>query len=658
MKKVFSLMSFRTCFGISIVLTLALLISALFIPLTIYADINDDLRRAAEKGDINKVKSLLQHGADVNAKDNNGNTALMYAAVGGHTEIVQTLLNKGANVNAKNNFGNTALIYAVKNGRTEIVSLLGYAMEGKYIAQQKTPPPQKAPPVIDIVSLTFSEPSGNNILDAEEKGTIFIKAKNTGKGTAFDVHIRLIPNESVKGMSFAKETSIGNINPNEEKTVSIDISADEALLTKDVSLKATLIESGGFDSQPVILSFKTSQLIPPVLQLAKLNIEDSEGRRVITKGKETNITLTVQNAGMGIARGVVVTIESGDPNVKVFGDNKVVLGILNPGESKKAVFSIAVTQRYSGAETLPVSFSIDEERKRFSLRPDIKLALNKEAPEIKVVKVEAKETPLFTPVASEGIDAVQVLNTAEQVVSPMDIAVVIGIEQYKNVPKSDYSYDDAKLMKAYLKALGFAERNIQFVTNTDATKSGIEKSIEGWLKNKAKPESRVFVYYSGHGAPEPKTGDAYLVPYDGDPNYLELTGYPLKRLYDNLGKLQVAEVVVVLDSCFSGSGGRSVLAKGARPLVMTVEGLILPQNMAVLTSTQGTDISTSNPERGHGVFTYYFLKALKEGKKSLAEIYEYIKPLVENEAKELNVQQSPSISPEIEKLRGRFNLRK
>jgi uncharacterized caspase-like protein len=80
--------------------------------------------------------------------------------------------------------------------------------------------------------------------------------------------------------------------------------------------------------------------------------------------------------------------------------------------------------------------------------------------------------------------------------------------------------------------------------------------------------------------------------------------------------------------------------------------------MAILSATQGTQISTSNPEKGHGVFTYYFLKALKEGKKSLAEIYEYIKPLVEDEAKELNVQQSPSISPEPEKLRGRFELRK
>ena len=247
---------------------------------------------------------------------------------------------------------------------------------------------------------------------------------------------------------------------------------------------------------------------------------------------------------------------------------------------------------------------------------------------------------------------------SETIMRDNDLAVIIGIEGYQNIPKSDYSYDDAKLVKDYIKALGFKERNIELLTDEKATKSSIEKSLEAWLKNKAKNDSRVFVYYSGHGAPDPSTGEAYLVPYDGDPNYLNVTGYPLKRLYDNLGKLQVAEVTVVLDACFSGAGGRSVLAQGARPLVMMTTSAVLPSNIAVLSATQGSQISTSSTEKGHGVFTYYFLKALKDGKKDIAEIYSYIKPLVEDEAKQINVQQSPSVSPDVEKLKGRFSLRK
>ena len=237
-------------------------------------------------------------------------------------------------------------------------------------------------------------------------------------------------------------------------------------------------------------------------------------------------------------------------------------------------------------------------------------------------------------------------------------AVVIGIENYRSLPKSDYSRSDAILVKAYLKALGFQERNIEFLTDEKATRTDIEKSLEAWLPNRAKKDSTVIVYFSGHGAPEPASGNAYLVPYDGDPNYLPVTGYPLKRLYASLGKLEAREIIVVLDSCFSGSGGRSVLAKGARPLVMMAPVGILSSNIAVLSATQGSQISTSSPQKGHGVFTYYFLKAIKDGKMNLAEIYEHITPQVEDEAKMLNVQQSPSISPDVEKIKNKFSLTK
>jgi hypothetical protein len=274
------------------------------------------------------------------------------------------------------------------------------------------------------------------------------------------------------------------------------------------------------------------------------------------------------------------------------------------------------------------------------------------------VTIVSKSSQEVSPTIKSDIDELPIFVNEHKIIGDKDIAIVIGIEKYQGLPKSDYSSSDAKLIKSYFKSLGFADRNIEFITDERATKSSIEKSLEAWLPNRIKKDSKVIIYYSGHGAPDPSTGDAYLVPFDGDPNYLEVTGYPLKRLYDKLGNLQVAEVIVLLDSCFSGAGGRSVLAKGARPLVMTTTALSIPSNMAILSATQGSQISTSSPEKGHGVFTYYFLKALKDGKKDIAEIYEYIKPMVEDEAKQLNVQQSPSINPDIDKLKGRFGLRK
>jgi hypothetical protein len=68
------------------------------------------------------VRALLDKGADVNAKDNGGQTALMFASSTGNKEIVRALLDKGADVNAKSNDGNTAMTFA--SDKTEVEELL------------------------------------------------------------------------------------------------------------------------------------------------------------------------------------------------------------------------------------------------------------------------------------------------------------------------------------------------------------------------------------------------------------------------------------------------------------------------------------------------------------------------------------------------------
>ncbi len=84
-----------------------------------------DLRTAAKDGDVNGVRSALER-ADVNAKNNNGDTALIIASASykESVEVVKLLLAKGADVNAKNNNGKTALINASDNKSVKVVQLL------------------------------------------------------------------------------------------------------------------------------------------------------------------------------------------------------------------------------------------------------------------------------------------------------------------------------------------------------------------------------------------------------------------------------------------------------------------------------------------------------------------------------------------------------
>jgi ankyrin repeat protein len=87
------------------------------------------LTLAARKGQVEWVRVLIDRGADVNAKDSVGSTALIDAAQFGHsdeeaTEVVRMLLSAGADVSVKDGLGQTALQVAKEEHRSEMVALL------------------------------------------------------------------------------------------------------------------------------------------------------------------------------------------------------------------------------------------------------------------------------------------------------------------------------------------------------------------------------------------------------------------------------------------------------------------------------------------------------------------------------------------------------
>lgn len=84
--------------------------------------LNDQLWEAARKGDAAAVTSLLDKGADVNAKFRYGQTALFKAAERGNTEVVKVLLARGVDVTVKDTFyGSTAMSWALNNDHPEVV---------------------------------------------------------------------------------------------------------------------------------------------------------------------------------------------------------------------------------------------------------------------------------------------------------------------------------------------------------------------------------------------------------------------------------------------------------------------------------------------------------------------------------------------------------
>jgi hypothetical protein len=81
---------------------------------------------AAEKEHTDTVRLLLDRGADINASDVYGYTALLRAAEGGHTDNVRLLLDRGADINVSDDNGHTALSLAAMEGITVVIHTLLY----------------------------------------------------------------------------------------------------------------------------------------------------------------------------------------------------------------------------------------------------------------------------------------------------------------------------------------------------------------------------------------------------------------------------------------------------------------------------------------------------------------------------------------------------
>ena len=226
---------------------------------------------------------------------------------------------------------------------------------------------------------------------------------------------------------------------------------------------------------------------------------------------------------------------------------------------------------------------------------------------------------------------------------PLDFAIVMGVESYNNLPPAKYAEHDAEAVHRHLLALGFPERNIIMLKGQRGVRSQLTAYLEEWLPKNATANSSVFFYYSGHGATDPSSGDAYLVPWDGDPMFLQSTAYPLKRLYAQLGALKTKKVLIALDSCFSGAGGHSVLVPGARPLVTKIEDMTPTMPITALAASGAEEITGTLDSQGHGMFTYFLLEGLSSGKRTANDLYSYLKPRVEDEARRQNREQTPAL---------------
>lgn len=189
-------------------------------------------------------------------------------------------------------------------------------------------------------------------------------------------------------------------------------------------------------------------------------------------------------------------------------------------------------------------------------------------------------------------------------------AIVIGVGEYEHLNvDTKYADDDARETGAYLEVL-WGSDHVKALINSEVVKNGVVDAIYNWLIPNADEYDTVLFFIAGHGDCEYiKLFDSVEGSYDNDIHYSEFA--------DWLDILESENVVVIMDTCGSGSFAEGLAEKGQ------------------VTITCGTKCQKCWQEDtyAHGVFSYYLLEALsdlytvdvnRDGLVSAAELFDYI----------------------------------
>jgi hypothetical protein len=515
------------------------------------------------------------------------------------------------------------------------------------IASKKT----VVPPNLTM-RVAFVEPNGNGFLDAEEKGKVKVSITNSGQGSAMGVFVKLNAETTNRDISAGTSKIIGEVPAGQTKTTEFEINASKSVTRMENRFTVSATESYGFPPDPAQISFETFPFIPPKLALVDYGISTATGDNIIRPGVVVTVQARVQNTGQGEAEGSAFSINL--PTGVYFSPDSrqnYTFSSLKPGEFKDLEFSFTPSKKVGKTINLAIGFTERSSSGKFPLKLDVKKP--QQSIQQLVVKGQELGKVAIANVATVSVDIEKGIPKSSRK-GKKDLAVVFGIERYKNVPGVSFAKRDALWTKKYFEnVLGIPSNRIYYKTDSDVGQAEFSKvfSKDGWIDKRIKNnETNVFIYYAGHGAPDIKANKAYLIPYDGDPNYASQTGYEMDKLYAELGNMKAKSVTVFLDACFSGANrDNEMLLAGARPVFIEVKSGI-PGNVTVFSAAGGKEISSAWPEKKHGLFSYYLMKGMrgdadanKDKKITVGELGDYIRENVSDMAGMLDREQTPGL---------------
>ena len=246
------------------------------------------------------------------------------------------------------------------------------------------------------------------------------------------------------------------------------------------------------------------------------------------------------------------------------------------------------------------------------------------------------------------------------------VALIIGIEKYEDSPVASFAKNDADFFYEYSrKVFGVSKSSTKLLRDEGASKKEILKALKKWLPPKVNRNTELIIFFAGHGLASNDGKKFYILPHETDTDLLDDTAISRSRLYKEIIKLKPKNVVMFMDTCFSGiSRDEKTLLASARPLQLLKDNSEgdMPSNFTIFSASQISQMSSGLKEAKHGIFSYYLMKGLEgkadgnnDKKITNGELLDYMNKQVAMKAAELGRQQNPSLLGDPNKVLIKFN---
>jgi len=194
-------------------------------------------------------------------------------------------------------------------------------------------------------------------------------------------------------------------------------------------------------------------------------------------------------------------------------------------------------------------------------------------------------------------------------------ALIIGINDYDEWPLLKTAVNDANDVKEVLiNHYGFSKENILIRLNKEATRKTLIDDFR-LLAAGLKENDNLLIFFAGHGQLDQISNDGYWIPVDGkiDDLCTWITNSTIKNLLSS-ESVRGKNIIVIADSCYSGS----LLRGASAPIPFGSEGYqekilaLASKKSRQIVSSGGLESVSDVGRDEHSLFTYYFLKGLRE----------------------------------------------